>query len=68
MLKKKKLKLLSHVQLFVTLWTVAHQATLSIGILQARILERVAISFSRGFSRSKDQTQVSHTAGRLFIF
>ena len=68
MLKKKKLKLLSHVQLFVTLWTVAHQATLSIGILQARILERVAISFSRGSSRSKDQTQVSHTAGRLFIF
>ena len=68
LLKKKKLKLLSHVQLFVTLWTVAHQATLSIGILQARILERVAISFSRGFSRSKDQTQVSHTAGRLFIF
>ena len=50
MLKKKKLKLLSHVQLFVTLWTVAHEATLSIGILQARILERVAISFSRGSS------------------
>ena len=47
MLKKKKVKLLSHVQLFVTLWTVAHQAPLSIGILQARILEWVAISFSR---------------------
>ena len=29
----------SHVQLFVTLWTVAHQAPLSVGILQARILE-----------------------------
>ena len=47
MLKKKKVKLLSHVQLLVTLWTVAHQAPLSIGILQARILEWVAISFSR---------------------
>ena len=30
---------LSHVQLFVTPWTVAHQAPLSMGILQARILE-----------------------------
>ena len=29
------------------------------GILQARILERVAISFSRGSSRPRDQTQVS---------
>ena len=28
----------SHVQLFVTLWTVAQQASLSTGILQARIL------------------------------
>ena len=34
------------------------------GILQARILEWVAISFSRGSSRPRDQTQVSHTAGR----
>ena len=29
---------LSHVQLVVTPWTVAHQAPLSVGILQARIL------------------------------
>ena len=29
------------------------------GIFQARILERVAISFSRGSSRPRDQTQVS---------
>ena len=28
----------NHVQLFVALWTVAHQAPLSMGILQARIL------------------------------
>ena len=34
-------------QLFVTPWTIAHQAPLSMGILQARILEWVAISFSR---------------------
>ena len=36
------------------------------GILQARILEWVAISFSRGSSRPKDQTQVSLIAGRFF--
>ena len=30
---------LSCVRLFVTPWTVAHQAPLSMGILQARILE-----------------------------
>ena len=35
------------------------------GILQARILERIAISFSRG-SQSRDPTQVSHIAGRFF--
>ena len=34
----------SHVQLFATLRTVAHQAPLSMGILQARKLEWVAIS------------------------
>ena len=38
---------LTHVQLFETPWTVAHQAPLSTGILQARILEWVAIPFSR---------------------
>ena len=37
------------------------------GILQARILEWVAISFSGGSSRAKDQIQVSCIAGRLFI-
>ena len=36
------------------------------GILQARILEWVAISFSRGSSQPRDQTQVSCIAGRQF--
>ena len=36
------------------------------GILQARILERVVIPFSRGSSQPRDQTQVSHMAGRFF--
>ena len=37
------------------------------GILQASVLEWVAISFSRGSSCPRDQTQVSRTAGRHFI-
>ena len=36
------------------------------GILQARILQWVAISFCRGSSRPRDQTRVSCTAGRIF--
>ena len=36
------------------------------GILQARLLEWVAISFSRGSSQPRDRTQVSHIAGRCF--
>ena len=35
------------------------------GFLQARILEWVAISYSRGSSWPRDQTQVSCIAGRL---
>ena len=35
-------------------------------ILQARILEWVAFPFSRGSSQPRDQTQVSHIAGRFF--
>ena len=38
-----------------TPWTVAHQVPLH-GILQARILEWVAISFSKGYSSPRDQT------------
>ena len=36
------------------------------GILQARILEWVAVPFSRGSSQPRDQTQVSTIAGRFF--
>ena len=36
------------------------------GILQARILEWVAIPFSKGSSQTRDRTQVSHIAGRFF--
>ena len=36
------------------------------GILQARILEWVAIPFSSGSSQSRDRTQVSHIGSRFF--
>ena len=45
---------------------VAHQAPPSMGILQARILEWVAMPSSRGSSQPKDRTEVSHIAGRFF--
>ena len=35
------------------------------GILQARILEWVALPFSKGSSQPRDRTQVSHIAGGL---
>ena len=37
------------------------------GILQARILEWVAVPLSRGSSQPRDWTQVSGTAGGFFI-
>ena len=50
----------------VTPRTVAHQAPLSMGILQERILEGVANPFSRGASQPKNQTRVSCIAGGFF--
>ena len=51
---------LSGVQLFVTLWTVAHE------ILQARILEWVAITFFIGSSQPRVRILVSHIADGFF--
>ena len=51
---------ISHVQLFATPWIVAPQAPLSMGILQARILERIAISYSRGIFPTRDRTRLLH--------
>ena len=42
------------------------QAPLSMGFPQARIPERIAISFSRGSSRPRDRTQVSHIVDRRY--
>ena len=57
---------LSCVWLFATPWTVAHQALLSMGILQGRRLEWVAMSSSRGSSQPRGWTRVSHIAGGFF--
>ena len=56
--------------LFATLWTVALQAPLSMGILQARILEWVAMLSSRGSSWFRDRTRVSYISciGRWFLY
>ena len=56
----------SCVRLFAIPWTVARQAPLSMGILQARILEWVIMPSSRGSSQPRDQTQVSLIAGGFF--
>ena len=59
-------ELLSRVWLFATPWTVAHQASLSMGFSRQRILEGIAVPFSRGTSQPKDRTLVSCIAGRFF--
>ena len=55
-----EVKSLSRVQLFATPWTEGS----SHRIFQARVLEWVAISFSRGSSLPRDQTQVSLIVSR----
>ena len=60
-----KVKSLSCVRLFATVDGSPPSSSVH-GILQARILEWVAISFSRGSSRPRDRTQVSHITGRRF--
>ena len=52
-------------QLFVTPWTVACQAPLSVGILQARILEWVAMPSFRGSSQPRYQTRSTHHCTRI---
>ena len=50
---------------FCNPWTVTCQASLSMQILQARILEWVAMT-SGGSSKPRNRTQVSHIADGLF--
>ena len=50
----------SVVSFFETPRTVAHQASLSMGILQTRILEWIAVLCSRVSSRPRDWTRISY--------
>ena len=52
------------------LWTIACQAPLSMGILQARELEWVGMSSSRGSSRLKGRTHFSYLCclGRRVLY
>ena len=57
---------LSRVQLSATPWTVAPQAPLSMGILQARILEWVAMPSSRGFLWSQSAKKKKKKKSKCF--
>ena len=63
---KWKCQSLSPIWLFATTWTLVRQAPLSMGFPKPRILEWVAIPFSRGSSQPRDQTQVSCIASSFF--
>ena len=61
---------LGRVRLPLTPWSAAHQAPLSMRASQARILERIAISYSRGSSRPREQTLTSciSCTGRRILY
>ena len=57
---------LSHVWLFATPWTLAHQAPLCMGFPRQEYWNGLPFSFSRGSSRPRDQTRISCIVGRFF--
>ena len=61
-----KWKSLSHVQFCVTPWNCSLPDSSVHRILQERILEWVAVLFSRGSSRPRDRTWVSYIEGEFF--
>ena len=58
--------LLSHVWLFCDLMDCSPPSPTVLGIFQARILEWVAISFTRGSSQLRDWTCISCLEGKFF--
>ena len=51
----------------MTPWIVAYKAPLSMEFSRQEYWNGFAISFSRASSQARDQTRVSHIAGRCFI-
>ena len=63
---KVKVMSLSHVQLFCDPMDCSLPGSSVHGIFQARVLEWLVISFSRGSSQPRDRTLLSCIAGRCF--
>ena len=61
-----KVKSLSCVRLFATPGTCSLPGSFVHGIFQAIVLEWITISLSRGSSKARDRTKVSHIANRCF--
>ena len=64
--RKVKVKSLSRVRLFVTLWTVAHQAPPSMGFSRQEHWSGVPFPSPGESSQPRDWSQVSRIAGRRF--
>ena len=60
------MKSLSRVQLFVTPWTVAHQAPPSMGFSRQEYWSGLPFPSPGESSQPRDRSQVSHIAGRCF--
>ena len=65
-LYQEKVKSLSRVWLFATPWTVAYQAPLSMGFSRQEYWSELPLPSPGESSWPRDQTQVSHIAGRRF--
>ena len=63
---KVKVKLLSHVWPFATPWTVAHQASLSMGFSRQEYWSGLSFPSPGDLPNPGIQTQVSRIAGRRF--
>ena len=64
--KKVKVKSFSHVQLFATTWTIAYQASPSMGFSRQEYQNGLPLPSPGESSQPRDRTQVSHIAGRRF--
>ena len=64
--KKVKVKSLSCIWLFATLWTVAYQAPQSMEFSRQEFWSGLPFSSPRGSSQSRDRNRVSCIAGRHF--
>ena len=66
LLRKSEVKSLSYVRLFLTTWTVAHQAPLSMGFSRQEYWSGLPFLFSRRSSWPRDQTWISCIVHRGF--